>query len=102
MVLNITIENFEKSVLNSEIPVLVDFWAPWCGPCKMMGPTIEELAAEVKDVKIAKVNIDENPELAHKYGIMSIPTLVLFKDGKAVNTKVGLQPKAGILQMMGK
>ncbi len=102
MAMNITVENFEKSVLKSEIPVLVDFWAPWCGPCKMMGPTIEELAKEVQDVKITKVNIDENPELAHQYGIMSIPTLVLFKGGKAVDTKVGLQQKAGILKMIGK
>ncbi|MEG0156827.1 MAG: thioredoxin, partial [Anaerovoracaceae bacterium] len=93
-VLHITKENFESEVLKSSVPVLVDFWAPWCGPCKMVGPVIEEIANEVTDAKVGKINIDEQVELARKYGVMSIPTLVVFKDGQIVRQEVGARPKA--------
>ena len=86
--LHITKENFETEVLQSEKPVLVDFWAEWCGPCQMLLPTIEELAGEVTDAKICKVNVDEQPELAGQFGVMTIPTLIVFKGGKVVNTSI--------------
>lgn len=86
--------NFESDVLNSETPVVVDFWAEWCGPCKMIAPSLEEISNEMGDkVKIAKVNMDENPELAAKYGVRSIPTLLMFKGGEPVAIQVGAAPK---------
>lgn len=99
--IKITKENFEEEVLNSALPVLVDFWATWCGPCLMMAPFVEEFAKEQEGkVKVGKVNVDEEPELAMRYGISSIPTLMVFKDGKLVNTSVGLRPKAAIEKMI--
>lgn len=98
--LHITGENFDNEVMKSDKPVLLDFWAAWCGPCQMLLPIIEELADEVTDAKICKVNVDEQPELAEKYGVMSIPTLVVVKDGKTVSTSVGVQPKDKILKML--
>ena len=93
-------ENFDKEVLHSELPVLVDFFATWCGPCRMLLPVIEELADEVKDVKICKVNVDEEPELAQEYKVMTIPTLMVVKGGKVVNTSVGVIPKDEIIKML--
>ena len=88
-------ENFENDVLNSSKLTLVDFWAKWCGPCKQIGPILEEIAEEKKDMlKIVKLNIDENPQTPQKYGVRGIPTLILFKDGKLVNSKVGSMPKS--------
>ena len=98
--LHITMENFESEVLQSDKPVLVDFWAEWCGPCKMLLPVIEELAEEVTDAKICKVNVDDQPELAARYKVMSIPTLIVFKGGQAVATSVGAKSKAAILDML--
>jgi len=89
-----TDDNFEGEVLKSDKPVLIDFWAPWCGPCKAIGPVVEELAEKFKDsVKIMKLNVDENQKTAVKYGVRSIPTLILFKDGKVLDTLIGLVPK---------
>ncbi|RKI40277.1 thioredoxin [bacterium D16-51] len=99
-VLHVTKENFEAEVLQSEKPVLVDFWAGWCGPCKMVAPVLEEIAAEVTDVKITKVNVDEQPELAQKFQVMSIPTMVLIKEGKVVDTTVGAQPKEDLVRFI--
>ena len=97
----LTEENFEKEILQSDKPVLVDFWAPWCGPCKMLGPVIEELAQELSGrVKVAKVNVDEQAKLAAEYGIVSIPTLIVFKNGKATNKAVGVQAKDDIEAML--
>ncbi len=98
--LHLTKENFKKEVLESDVPVLVDFWATWCGPCQMVGPIIEEIAGEVTDAKICKVDVDENPELAKEYRVMSIPTLMVFKNGEAVKREVGAQPKDEILDML--
>jgi len=98
--LKITKENFEKEVLNSDKPVLLDFWAAWCTPCKMVSPIVEEIAGEVTDAKVGKVNIDEQPELAAAFNIMSIPTLAVMKSGKVVKTIVGARPKSAILQML--
>lgn len=87
-------DNFDSEVVKSDVPVLVDFWAPWCGPCKMIGPIIEELAGEFGDkVKIGKVNVDNNQDLAAKFGIRGIPTVMLFKGGESVNSFVGVRPK---------
>lgn len=90
-------ENFEAEVLKSDKAVLVDFWAPWCGPCQMMGPVVEELAEEMKDnFKIGKLNVDENPQTSQKYGIMSIPTIIIFKDGKVAKQITGVQDKESL------
>lgn len=99
-VVHLTEANFEQEVLKSDIPVLVDFWAPWCGPCKMLSPVIEEIAAEVTDVKIGKVNTDEADTLALNYKVMSIPTLILFKNGEIAAKSVGAKPKAEILDFI--
>ena len=98
--LHITSENFETEVLKSEIPVLVDFWAAWCGPCKMLLPVVEGLAEEVTDAKICKINVDEQPELAEQFGIMTIPTLLVFKEGKVVQKSVGVISKEQILKLI--
>ena len=96
----ITMENFDKIVLQSDKPVLVDFWAEWCGPCQMVGPIIEEIASEITNAKICKVDVDEQPELARQYRVMSIPTLMVFKDGQAVKREVGAKSKSEILDMI--
>ena len=100
-VINITRENFESEVLNSEIPVLADFNAGWCGPCKMLKPMVEELAEERTDVKFVSINIDDEDELADDYDVSSIPCLVVFKGGQEVNRSVGLIPKDAIVDLLG-
>ncbi|MBQ9878821.1 MAG: thioredoxin [Clostridia bacterium] len=100
-VITVTGENFQTEVVASEVPVLLDFWASWCGPCKMLSPVVDEIAEERSDIKVGKVNVDDEPELAQMFGVMSIPTLVVMKDGKAVNKSVGVAPKAKILSMLG-
>lgn len=99
-VTNINKNNFQNEVLNSEKPVLLDFWASWCGPCRMVSPIVDEIAAERGDIKVGKVNVDEQPELAAQFGVMSIPTLVVIKGGKVVNQMVGARPKSQILAML--
>ena len=98
--IQITKDNFDKEVLQSDKPVLLDFWASWCAPCKMLLPVVEEIAGEFSHVKICKVNVDEQQELASKFRVMSIPTLVVMKEGKIKNTSVGVKPKAAILDML--
>jgi thioredoxin 1 len=98
--LTITKENFENEVTNSEKPVLLDFWAAWCGPCKMVSPVIDEIAGEVSHAKVGKINVDEQPELAAKFRVMSIPTLAVMKGGKIINTMVGARNKDAILSML--
>ena len=99
-VMNITKNNFQEEVINSEKPVLLDFWAEWCGPCRMMSPVVDEIAEERSDIKVGKINVDAQQELAAKFGIMSIPTLVVMKDGKIINQSVGAGPKSRILAML--
>ena len=99
--IELTSENFEQEVLHADKTVLVDFWASWCGPCKMLSPVIEEIADERSDIKVGKVNIDEHPELAQKYGVMSIPTVLVIKDGEEVNKLVGAVPKKALLDLIG-
>ncbi|MGN1099823.1 MAG: thioredoxin [Christensenellales bacterium] len=98
--LTLTIDNFEQEVLKSDKPVLVDFWASWCGPCRMLAPVIEEIAEEADGFAVGKVNVDDEPELARRYGIMSIPTLIVFKDGEVLSKATGVMPKASILKMI--
>ena len=92
--------NFNQEVLNSDKPVLMDFWAPWCGPCRMVVPLVEEIAKERSDIKVVKINVDEEQELAMQFGVMSIPTLVVMQNGKVVNQVTGARPKAQILAML--
>lgn len=92
--------NFNQEVLNSDKPVLIDFWAPWCGPCRMVVPLVEEISKERSDIKVVKINVDEEQELAMQFGVMSIPTLVVMKNGKIVNQVTGARPKAQILAML--
>lgn len=99
-VINITNENFENQVLRAEKPVLLDFWAAWCGPCRMVSPMVDEIAAERSDIAVGKVNVDEQSDLAERFGITSIPTLVVIKNGKIVNRAVGAMPKAKIIEML--
>ena len=100
-VVTITKENFEQEVLQSTKPVLLDFWASWCGPCRMLSPIVDEVAEERTDVTVGKVNVDEQPELAGEFGVMSIPTLLVFEQGKLVRQAVGARPKAGVLDLLG-
>ena len=93
-------DNFQEVVLNSDKPVLVDFWASWCGPCLMVAPVLEEIANERSDVKVCKINVDEEPELAGRYNVMSIPTLLVVKEGQVVNQAVGARPKSQILSLL--
>ena len=99
-VINITQTNFQEEVMKSDHPVLLDFWASWCGPCRMVAPVVEEIAAERPDIKVGKVNVDEQPELAGRFGVMSIPALVVMKDGKVVNQALGARPKSQILALL--
>ena len=101
-VVTITKKNFQKEVLQAKQPVLLDFWAEWCGPCQMLSPVVEEVARQVKDVKIGKINVDEEQELAMQFRVMSIPTLAYIKNGTVVEKSVGLKSKEGLLDLMGK
>ena len=95
-VLELTVENFEQEVLQSDKPVLIDFWATWCGPCRMMGPVVDEFAEEHPEIKVGKVNVDDQPQLAGAFGIESIPTLIAIMDGKAIGQLVGVRPKENL------
>jgi len=98
--INITKDNFVEEVINSDKPVLLDFWASWCGPCRMIAPIVEEIADERSDIKVGKINVDEEPSLATQFGIMSIPTLVVMNNGEVVNQVVGVRPKDQILKLL--
>jgi len=98
--LNITKENFEAEVIKSDKPVLLDFWASWCAPCRMLSPVVDEIAGEVSNAKVGKINVDEQPELASLFRVISIPTLVTMKDGKVTQTSIGVVPKKQILSML--
>lgn len=99
--INISNSNFEQEVMQSEKPVLLDFWAPWCGPCRMVVPIVEEIAEERPDIKVVKINVDDEPELANRYGIMTIPTLMVMRNGEILNRSSGAKPKKAILAMLG-
>lgn len=99
-VIHLTKENFKEEVLESKVPVLVDFWATWCGPCQMVGPLVEELGNEVTDAKVCKVDVDQEPELARQYRVMSIPTFLVFKDGEVVKRDMGAKPKQELLDLL--
>ena len=99
-VVTINKENFNTEVLQSDKTVLLDFWASWCGPCRILSPVVDQVAEERPDVKVGKVNVDEQPELAAQFGVMSIPALLVFKNGKLVNQSVGSRPKAGVLALL--
>ena len=99
-VITITKNNFQEEVLNSEKPVLLDFWATWCGPCRMVSPIVDEIADERSDIKVGKINVDEEPELAGQFNVMSIPTLIVIKNGKIANQAVGARPKDQILALL--
>ena len=99
-IINVTNETFHQEVINSSKPVLLDFWASWCGPCRMVGPILEEIAAERPDIKVCKVNVDEEPELASRFRIVSIPTLMVIRDGQIATQSMGARPKAQILKML--
>ena len=98
--ITVTSANFDETVAGSDVPVLVDFWAEWCGPCRMLSPVIAEIAEERKDIKVGKVNVDEEPALAMKFGIQAIPTVILFRDGKAAAKSMGYKPKAELLKIL--
>lgn len=101
MPVEITAQNFEQEVLKSDKPVLIDFWASWCGPCRMLSPVVDEVADEHPEIKVGKVNVDQQTELAIKYGVSSIPMLVLFKNGEIADSSIGVVPKASIEKMIG-
>ena len=98
--INVNQYNFHEEVINADKKVLLDFWAPWCGPCRMVVPLVEEIARERADIKVAKINVEEEPELARQFGIMSIPTLLVFRDGKVANQSVGVRDKAFVIDMI--
>ena len=100
MITVITKDNFQAEVLQSDKPVLVDFWAAWCGPCKMLSPVVDQIAEENPDIKVGKINVDDEPELAGQFGVMSIPTLLMIKEGKVAAQSVGFRPKAQLEEML--